>query len=112
MTEKGKESTKILKTLHNFTSKIIGERKKYHKETKGIYLNEFTNKIHGNDNKNTEDIKDENSKKRLAFLDLLIAASENNQVIDDEGIREEVDTFVFEVSLKIVYSIYSILIDY
>ncbi|XP_044010801.1 cytochrome P450 4C1-like isoform X2 [Aphidius gifuensis] len=94
LTKKGKENIKILKTLHNFTSKIIGERKKYHKETKGIYLNEFTNKIDGN--KDTEDIEDKNSKKRLAFLDLLIAASEKNHVIDDEGIREEVDTFVFE----------------
>lgn len=36
------------------------------------------------------------SKKRLAMLDLLIAAMKNGD-IDETGIREEVDTFVFEV---------------
>lgn len=33
------------------------------------------------------------------MLDILINAYQNNE-IDDEGIREEVDTFVFEVSIK------------
>lgn len=31
------------------------------------------------------------------MLDTLIAAQKNGQQIDDEGIREEVDTFIFEV---------------
>ena len=39
------------------------------------------------------------SKKRLAMLDLLIAAFKNDD-IDEAGIREEVDTFMFEVSFK------------
>lgn len=34
----------------------------------------------------------------MAMLDTLIAAQNNGQQIDDVGIREEVDTFIFEVN--------------
>ncbi|XP_067213631.1 cytochrome P450 4C1-like isoform X2 [Linepithema humile] len=83
---------KVLKILHGFTEKIIAERKLYHEHTNNRYLKNFENynigKIDDTEVYGTR-------KKRLAMLDLLIAASKENNITDLD-IREEVDTFMFE----------------
>lgn len=63
---------KLEKILHGFSMSVIKNRQENFKS-------------------NTE------SKKKLAMLDLLLTAKNNGEFIDDIGIREEVDTFMFEV---------------
>ncbi|XP_076756472.1 cytochrome P450 4C1-like [Xylocopa sonorina] len=90
LTPYGWQQARLLKILHGFTEKIIQERKQYHDQTNDRYLTGF------NDNPSKKCVDDglQIRKKRLAMLDLLIAAHRSNQ-IDEEGIREEVDTFMF-----------------
>nr|XP_012230588.1 PREDICTED: cytochrome P450 4C1-like [Linepithema humile] len=99
----GRRQAKNLKILHGFTEKIIAERKQFHKSTDGQYLKQFHNDSVNDD----EDIIGAR-RKRLALLDLLIAASYNNKM-SDLDIREEVDTFMFEghdtVAMSICFTI-------
>ncbi|PSN42807.1 Cytochrome P450 4c3 [Blattella germanica] len=92
---------KCIKILHGFSKKVIRERK--------IELKKRKEQI--NKNKHMENPEDNSlifgEKKRLAFLDLLIEASQDGHNLSDEDIREEVDTFMFED--KVVEEIESIL---
>jgi cytochrome P450 family 4 len=89
LTSTGKKHDTYVKILHDFTEKIIAERKQYHENTGGKYLKHIEN-----DNIGTDEVIGI-KKKRLAMLDLLILAARNNE-INDSGIKEEVDTFMFE----------------
>lgn len=67
---------------HKFTKEIIKERR--------IFLE-------NNDHENVDADSYSSEKGRLAMLDLLLAKQKEGE-IDDDGIREEVDTFMFEVA--------------
>ncbi|XP_033217450.1 cytochrome P450 4C1-like isoform X2 [Belonocnema kinseyi] len=82
ITPSGFKQRKIIKILHDFSTQIIDDRKKYHEEAFPIQKSEAEDEVF--------------EKKRMAMLDVIISASKNTGIIDDEGIREEVDTFVFE----------------
>ncbi|KAI4477381.1 hypothetical protein M0804_012767 [Polistes exclamans] len=97
LTSHGRLQNEALKTLHSFSRNIIAERKRFHKETNGKYL-QINENIEEDDASNKDPEKDDEYipyKKILSLLDLLIAASWNDNQIDEEGIREEVDTFMF-----------------
>ncbi|XP_033211382.1 cytochrome P450 4C1-like isoform X2 [Belonocnema kinseyi] len=85
LTPTGFRQRKVLKHLHQLTNTIIAERKQYHEQK-------------SKENKIAQPKKDhlKGRKERLAMLDILITASNNEGSIDNDGIREEVDTFVFE----------------
>ncbi|XP_020289584.1 cytochrome P450 4C1-like isoform X2 [Pseudomyrmex gracilis] len=86
----GRKQAKTLKILHGFTEKVIRERKLYHERTEDRYLKNIKIDL------STADVEVIGlRKKRLAMLDLLIAASRENNITDLD-IREEVDTFMFE----------------
>lgn len=88
LTPSGRQHKKYLKILHGFTDKVIDERIAERAATKSPSQRK-------NEEKESDDEYVFKRKKRLAFLDLLLDAYDNGE-ISREGVREEVDTFMFE----------------
>lgn len=73
----------ILKVLHQFTENVIKERRQ---------------KLTGMMNNNSiESIDDIGIKQKKAFIDILLNSTIDGEPLSDKDIREEVDTFMFEV---------------
>jgi hypothetical protein len=79
LSEVGRVQSKCLQVLHTFTNNVIKERRS----------------IRCKNNLS-------NTKNRTAMLDLLLAA-ESEGKINNDGIREEVDTFMFEVIVVVIF---------
>lgn len=75
----------LVKVLHSFTNKVIKERSEK--------FETFKMPVGEND-----DGFNYSKRKKLAMLDLLLNAKINDGSIDDKGIQDEVNTFMFEVS--------------
>ncbi|XP_052863437.1 cytochrome P450 4d1-like [Anopheles cruzii] len=77
-----RKQVKVLKVLHDYTDKVISERRR-----------QLANTSHG---KSAEESADLGIKKKMAFLDMLLQSTIDGQPLTDLEIREEVDTFMFE----------------
>ncbi|XP_050303110.1 cytochrome P450 4g15-like [Anthonomus grandis grandis] len=119
LTNTAKYQKKLINVIHSLTRKVIQKKKadfeqgirgstaevpeelktqKYEKNisTKATTL-EGTSYGQSVGLKDDLDVDDDvGEKKRMAFLDLMIEASQNGVVINDEEIKEQVDTIMFE----------------
>ncbi|XP_053660636.1 cytochrome P450 4d2-like [Anopheles marshallii] len=84
--DKGRQD-RIIKVLHDFTTKIIQSRRKELMEQGGGVIGGTVE---------DEDMADIGTKRRMAFLDVLLQATIDGRPLTDKEIQEEVDTFMFE----------------
>lgn len=75
---------KLLKILHNFSDKVIREKRAKLVDCNNNFENEIEIEI------------ELGIKKKMALLDVLLHSKINGQPLSDIDIREEVDTFMLE----------------
>lgn len=82
-----KQQTNALKTLHGFSDSVIQKRRQKLIAEKNVQT--LVNK--------KSESSDEDAKKTTTFLDILLQATIDGKQLSNLDIREEVDTFMFEV---------------
>ncbi|XP_035911870.1 cytochrome P450 4c3-like [Anopheles stephensi] len=91
-TKQYQEQQQCLDILHKFSYRMIKERRAI------IQASHIKSDVQGDATKSTEATQSHQlfstGRKQLAFLDLLIEASDGGRVLSDTDIREEVDTFI------------------
>lgn len=118
LTNYGKTQEKLLDVIHGLTKKVIKNKKEAFEKgirgsiaevpkelkTEKVDKTEAKTVVEGlsfgqssglRDDLDVDD-NDVGEKKRMAFLDLMIEASQNGVVINDTEIKEQVDTIMFE----------------
>ncbi|OXU24891.1 hypothetical protein TSAR_004660 [Trichomalopsis sarcophagae] len=112
LTKYGKEQVHLLDIIHGLTKKVIARKKEDYKSGKRNFVdtsaaakdNKSTTVVEGLSFGQSAGLKDDldvddndvGEKKRQAFLDLLVEASQNGVVLTDEEVKEQVDTIMFE----------------
>ncbi|EDO31776.1 predicted protein [Nematostella vectensis] len=85
LTNEGREHNKIIKFLHDFTNQVITER---------IQERLYSPKEQ-DETEESDEFTGRRKRRLVAFLDMLLNAYDAGE-IDVEGVREEVDIFMFE----------------
>ena len=75
----------VVSKLHHFTDTVIKKR------SENLKFNYFSTM--------NENDQSYSKRKKIALLDLLLNSKVQDGLIDDQGIRDEVNTFMFEVSI-------------
>lgn len=88
LTPAARRGRELIKVLHGFTNKVITDRRRQ-LEQNGMLLN--------NNDTNNDEIY--GKKAKLSFLDMLLNATIDGKPLTNNDIREEVDTFMFEVRM-------------
>ncbi|XP_035741425.1 cytochrome P450 4g15-like [Vespa mandarinia] len=111
LTKYSKDQIKLLEIIHGLTKKVIQRKKEEYKsgkrniiDTTGSKTFEKVTTVEGLSFGQSAGLKDDldvddndvGEKKRQAFLDLLIEAGESGVILNEQEVKEQVDTIMFE----------------